>query len=92
LTIGIDVKGDLLERLLIIQSLLEQDSRIKNIERKVNMIIKELTIYDEAFEEEEKESILLNLEADSEISNKNTTYLQKILKILESLNKVKENR
>jgi len=85
-----NVKGDLLERLLIIQSILEQDSRIKNIERKVNMIIKELAIYDEAFEEEGKESILMNLEPESEISNKNTAYLQKILNILENLNR--ENR
>jgi len=87
-----NVKGDLLERLLIIQSILEQDSRIKNIERKVNMIIKELAIDDEAFEEEGKESVLLNLEPESGITSKNTTHLQKILKILEDLNKVRENR
>lgn len=89
---SIDVQGDLLERLLIIQSLLEQDRRIKNIERRVNMIIKEISILDETFEEGRKERVLLSLESESRITTTNTNYLQKLLKKLEDLKEIRENR
>lgn len=86
---SIDVREDLLERLLIIQSLLEQDRRIKRIEQKINVIISELSILNETFQEG---GVPLNLEPESRILSKNTAHLRKLLKILENLEERRENR
>jgi len=87
---SIDVREDLLERLLIIQSLLEQDRRIRKIEQKVNAIISELSILNGAFQEEG--GVPLSLEPESRILSKNTAHIQKLLKILENLEERRENR
>jgi hypothetical protein len=82
-----DVRQDLLERLLIIQSLLEQDRRITQIEHKVNMIISELSILNGAFQQEE---VPLSTEPENRILRKNAANIQKLLRILEKLEERRE--
>jgi Glu-tRNA(Gln) amidotransferase subunit E-like FAD-binding protein len=87
---SMDIREDLLERLLIIQSLLEQDRGIMQIEQKVNAIISELSVLNGAFQEEE--GVPLSLEPENRILRKNAARIQKLLKILEKLEERREDR
>lgn len=84
----IDIEGDLLDRLLIIQSLLEHEKRLKSIEQKVNLIIKELSILEVVFEENREAGTSLRIGSKDRITtSESVVYFQKLLKMLEILGK-----
>lgn len=88
---SIDMEGGFLDRLLMIQSLLEHERRLKSIEQKVNLIIKELSILEVIFEENREGRTSLSIgPKDRVTASEEFVYFQKLLKMLEILGKTNE--
>jgi len=79
------LEEDPLDLLLIIQSLLEHEKRLKALEKKVNLLTKEISMLEVIFEEQKKRGVVLNL--GTEVRTEEVTYLQKLWKVLESISK-----
>ena len=79
------LEEDPLDLLLIIQSLLEHEKRLKALEKKVNLLTKEISMLEVIFEEQKKGGVVLNL--GTEVRTEEVTYLQKLWKVLESISK-----
>ena len=79
------LEEDPLDLLLIIQSLLEHEKRLKALEKKVDLLTKEISMLEVIFEEQKKRGVVLNL--GTEAKTEEVTYLQKLWKVLESISK-----
>ena len=88
---SISIEDDTLERILIVQSLLDHDKRLKNIEQKLNRIMKEMSLLGEAFEEQQEDTSVSPKPNDEVTAESVLTYIQTLSKMLDRL-KDKKNK
>jgi len=91
LSSSVSVEDETLERILIVQSLLDHDKRLKNIEQKLNRIMKEMSLLGEAFEEQQEDTSVSPKPNDEVTAESVLTYIQTLSKMLDRL-KDKKNK
>jgi len=91
LSSSVSVEDETLERILIVQSLLDHDKRLKNIEQKLNRILKEMSLLGEAFEEQQEDTSVSPKPNDEVTAESVLTYIQTLSKMLDRL-KDKKNK
>ena len=88
---SVSVEDETFERILIVQSLLDHDKRLKNIEQKLNRIMKEMSLLGEAFEEQQEDTSVSPKPNDEVTAESVLTYIQTLSKMLDRL-KDKKNK